>query len=349
MRTDEIAPCVFPQPGSAERGDNGNEPINHDWQAFMRRAQKDARHGAQIEPADPVQNVNGIVCIRRVYGQCLFNDLFFLQKRCAGQSAAASRDGLNGFAAQRAQNSGGRRRVADAHFTNAKNLNPVPFCLCGKFHAGQNALYGSLPCHGRACGDVRCAFTETAVQNLRAGIGKCNAHVNDHQAVMKVFCQTRRAGQAARQVDGLRPRDRLRCGRNALADHAVVCRKNVNAGVADFIFDMPGDACQLDREVFQQTETSGRLCKRILPGFRLAHRRFVQWGNFGKQREKLPFILFHRVYSKRCSVTSQSRLGLSCISSSVHVACGASVSSMERRPVMSITPSKSAACRSWPP
>ena len=108
-------------------------------------------------------------------------------------------------------------------------------------------------------------------------------------------------------------------------------------------------ARQLDRKVLQQTEAAGRLGQCVLPGLRLAHRRFVQWGNFGKQRNKLPFSLFHRVHSKRCFSTSQSRLGLSCVSSSVHVACGESASSRERSPAISITPSKSAACRSRPP
>ena len=315
----------------------------------MRRTQKHARHCAQIEPADLVQNVNRIVPVWRVYGQRLFDHLFFLQKCHVGQSAAASRNGFDGFAAQGAQDGGGRGRVADAHFAHAENLNAVPFCLCGKPHAGQNAAHGSLPRHGRACGDVRRALAETAVQNFRAGIGERDAHVGDDQLVAEVLRQTRRAGQTARQVDGLRPCDRLRRGRNALADHAVVCRKHVNAGVADFVFDLPGDARQLDRKVLQQTEAAGRLGQCVLPGLRLAHRRFVQWGNFGKQRNKLPFSLFHRVHSKRCFSTSQSRLGLSCVSSSVHVACGESASSRERSPAISITPSKSAACRSRSP
>ena len=155
--------------------------------------------------------------------------------------------------------------------------------------------------------------------------------------------------KTARQVDGLRPRDRLRRGRNALADHAVVCRKHVNAGVADFVFDLPGDARQLDRKVLQQTEAAGRFGQCVLPGLRLAHGHIIKRGNFGKQRNKLPFSLFHRVHSKRCFSTSQSRLGLSCVSSSVHVACGESASSRERSPAISITPSKSAACRSRSP
>ena len=108
-------------------------------------------------------------------------------------------------------------------------------------------------------------------------------------------------------------------------------------------------ARQLDRKVLQQTEAAGRLGQCVLPDLRLSHGHVIKRGNFGKQRNKLPFSLFHRVHSKRCFSTSQSRLGLSCVSSSVHVACGESASSRERSPAISITPSKSAACRSRAP
>lgn len=60
------------------------------------------------------------------------------------------------------------------------------------------------PRHGPGRGDVRRALAETAVQNFRAGIGERDAHVSDDQLVAEVLRQTRRAGQTARQVDGLR-------------------------------------------------------------------------------------------------------------------------------------------------
>ena len=54
-------------------------------------------------------------------------------------------------------------------------------------------------------------------------------------------------------------------------------------------------ARQLDRKVLQQPEAAGRLGQRVLPGFCLAHGRFVQGADPGKQALQLLFVLCHGI------------------------------------------------------
>ena len=61
----------------AQGGDDGNEPVDHDRQALARRAQKHARHCAQIEAADFGQNVNRVVGVRLMKRERVRDDLFF--------------------------------------------------------------------------------------------------------------------------------------------------------------------------------------------------------------------------------------------------------------------------------
>ena len=295
MRAKEEAPGIFAQPRGAQGRDDRDEPVDHDGQPRMRRAEEDARHRAQVEAADLAQNVDRIVRVRPVDGQRLFDHLFFSAERRVGQSAAAAGHGLDEFSAERAEDGGRGRRVADAHLADTEQADAVLSGLRGQLHAGQNALHRGRPRHGGAGSNVGGALAETPVQDLRAGIGQGDAHVDDRQSVVKVLRQARRAGQAARQVDGLRARDRLRRRRDALADHAVVGGQHIDAGGGGFVFDGPRDAREADGNLFKQPKAAGRLGQRVLPGFCLAHGRFVQGADSGKQALQPLLILCHTI------------------------------------------------------
>ena len=66
------------------------------------------------------------------------------------------------------------------------------------------------------------------------------------------------------------------CGADALVDHAVVGGKNVDACFLDGIFDASGDASELDGNILQKPEASGRLCQLCLPFARGVHRACVK-------------------------------------------------------------------------
>ena len=118
VRTEKIALGKRRESACAQGGDDGNEPVDHDRQALARRAQKHARHCAQIEAADFGQNVNRVVGVRLMKRERVRDDLFFLQKRRVGQAAAATGDILDACARERGKNCRRGRRVADAHLAD---------------------------------------------------------------------------------------------------------------------------------------------------------------------------------------------------------------------------------------
>ena len=76
---------------------------------------------------------------------------------------------------------------------------------------------------------------------------------------------------------------------------AVVGGQHIDAGGGGFVFDGPRDAREADGDLLKQPQAAGRLGQRVLPGFCLAHGRFVQGADPGKQALQPLFILCHTI------------------------------------------------------
>ena len=212
----------------------------------------------------------------------MLNDVLFLKKRRIREAAAAPRDFFDGSARERGENGRGGRRVADAHFADAKNRYAVAPGLRGKLDAGKNAGNSLLARHGGLTVQILRALAEAAVDDLGAMIRELDAHVDDDELVPEVLGKARRAGKTSCEIDRLRERDRLRRGAHAFVHHAVVRGEHIDARFGKFVFDLSGDTGQLNGKVLQKPEASGGLCKLRLPRAGLFHCACVKARDPGK-------------------------------------------------------------------
>lgn len=209
---------------------------------------------------------------------------FFFAERFVREAAAAPGNFFYTCTCKRGENGRRSRRVADAHFTDAKNRYAAQLRLRGKLDAGKNAGNSLLARHGGLTVQILRALAEAAVDDLGAMIRELDAHVDDDEFIAKVLGKARRAGEASCEVDGLRERDRLRRGAHALFDNAVVRRQHIDARFGKFVFDLSGDTGQLNGKLLQKPEASGGLCKLRLPRAGLFHCACVKARDPGKLR-----------------------------------------------------------------
>lgn len=174
-------------------------------------------------------------------------------------------------------------RTADEVVVLPMPISPTPridtpsfFACAASAIPGGNAGDRLLPCHGRLFVKILRSFAETAVYNLRAVVRKLDAHIDHDQLVSKSF---------ARQDAPVKPRVRLidcasvtDCGAGLTPSSTtpLSAGKNVDARFLDNIFDSSGDASELDGNILQKPEASGRLCQLCLPFARGVHRACVK-------------------------------------------------------------------------
>ena len=202
-----------------------------------------------------------------------------------GQAAAAPCHICDGRARQRAEHSGGCGRVADAHFADADGGQSCGLRLAHRLNADRNGLHRLASQHGGLLCEVFRAVPDLPVAHGGAVRVGQNPNVGDDHFVAKEPGQRGHAGQAARHVDGLFARDRLRRAADALGADAVVRCEDEHAGAPERGPLCAEDAREADGNVLQPPEAVGRLGKACLPGLGGAHRRGVRGGD-GVQKFK---------------------------------------------------------------
>ena len=176
--------------------------------------------------------------------------------------------------------------IADACIGAGSNPCPpivIGVGLGGELGTGEDGRDRLFPGHGGAARNILRAVGNFPIQHcflLDIGI---DAHIADGDAAAEMFRKNACAGFSTGQVHRLHQRHGLGGTGHALRHHAVVGGKYQKMGLLHFIMHLPGDARQLDGQVFQPPQTSGGLCKLRLTLPRLFHSGVIQRGNGGKQ------------------------------------------------------------------
>ena len=280
MAGDEIVPHPGTQPHRAQRCHGGNKPVNDHRPPGRRRSQKRAAHGGKVKATHLGKHVHRVVPVGTVHFDCLTDDCFLPQEALVGHAAAPAGDGLHLRRKQHRQNGGGRSGVADAHFPHAEGIGVG---LGGELGTGEDGRDRLLPGHGGAARNILRAVGNFPVQHRFLFDIGIDAHIADGDAAAEMFRKNACAGFSTGQVHRLHQRHGLGCAGHALRHHAVVGGKYQKVGPPHLIMHPPGDARQLDGQVFQPPQTSGGLCKLRLTLPRLFHSGVIQRGNGGKQ------------------------------------------------------------------
>ena len=108
----------------AERRRRADKPVDHRRHAGGRRAEIRPAHGGKVKPADFCENVHGIVRIRPIERDGLFDHRTLAGKPLVRKPRAPAGYSVGIKAEQNGDDRGGGGGVADAHFAGEQDIRP---------------------------------------------------------------------------------------------------------------------------------------------------------------------------------------------------------------------------------
>ena len=231
----------------------------------MGAAQKQPRHGGQVQAAYRRQNGHRVAGVRMMQGQGLPQHPLFRGEVPIRQAAAPARYVLHGGPGQGRQHGGGGGGVADAHFPHAHGVYALLLGHVGQVKAHGQGPEGLLLRHGGLCGNVAGGEADLPVQHLGAGHRHADAHVHHLDLVAEVRRQGGHAGFVPGHVHRLLHRHRLGGAGYALRHHAVVRRQHRYPAPVDPGPGRSPDAGQPDGHVLQGPQAARGLGQLRLP------------------------------------------------------------------------------------
>ena len=231
----------------------------------MGAAQKQPRHGGQVQAAYRRQNGHRIARVRMMQGQGLPQHPLFRLEAPVRQAAAPAGHLLHGGPGQGRQHRGGGGGVADAHFPHAHGVYALGLGLPGQVQPHGQGVQGLLLRHGGLHGDIAGGKPDFPVQHLGAGHRRPDAHVHHLHIVAEIRRQCGHPGFVPGHVHRLLHRHGLGGTGYALRHHAVVRRQHRHPAPPDLRPGRPQDPRQPDGHILQRPQTARGLGQLRLP------------------------------------------------------------------------------------